>query len=133
MNKIVEEKIDELQNTIRRVETTNDDVELVLSLMPNAYIWVDHEVNVNWPVKSMKEVKQILRKFAKKKAMLDHFIESPSQPIWYLKGINVLIRLVPTWSIDAEGATCRLVKVGENTYTNPIYKLVCDDEKEKIV
>jgi len=77
----------------------------------------------------MDEVKSMLKTFAKAGVLLDHFNESETCPTWYLKGKNVLIRICPNWQDEkAEGATCRLVQIGEDVVTYPRYKLVCDKE-----
>lgn len=126
--KEVTEKLKYLKDQMEDVKKTAEDVKFVKSLFPEIAIWVDRDVNCTFQAKSMNEVKDILKTFAKNGAMLDHFNESESNPIWYLKGKNVLIRLAPVWSDEkTEGATCRLVQVGETTVTYPKYKLVCDE------
>uniref|UniRef100_A0A6M3KJD4 Uncharacterized protein n=1 Tax=viral metagenome TaxID=1070528 RepID=A0A6M3KJD4_9ZZZZ len=130
-NKIVAIRLEELKDSIEKIKLLNDDVNLALEIMPDAHVWLDYEVNIHWPVKSMDDVKEVLKEFAKKHILLDHFVESEISPTWYLKGINSKIRLSPQWYYDSEeGVTCRLVKVGEDTRTYPKYKLVCDEEKD---
>jgi hypothetical protein len=90
--------------------------------------WLDGEINYLFSCKSMVTVKEILAKFAKNGVMLDNFIESDTRPIWYLKKDGVRIRICPYWSQAAEGASCRLVQVGEETIVRPKYKLICDKE-----
>ena len=126
MNKIVQDKIINLEENIRQARLTNDDVDLVESLISNVNIWIDYEVNVSWHVRSMDEVKAVLKLFAKKKVMIKKYVESDTMPMWYLTGKNVTIRLVPEWTKD-EGASCRLVRTGTKTVEYPEYKLVCDE------
>ena len=129
MHEIVEEKVNYLQDQITATIKLNEDVELVEKLMPEAGIWLDGEVNVDWAVKGIEDVKAVLRKFALEGILLDLFNEHPSSPTWYLKGVGGKIRLSPTWTNEhTEGATCRLVKTGESTYSYPTYKLVCKDK-----
>jgi hypothetical protein len=125
----VEEKITYFKTRMAEVKKTDVDVKLVKELFPEVSIWVDSEVNVNFEARSMTEVKDMLKIFARNKVLIEEFVESQSCPIWFLKGRKVRIRLAPTWTTDADGATCRLVKVGENTYSTPIYKLVCDGKE----
>jgi hypothetical protein len=124
----VSDKITYLRERLVEVKKTDEDVRLVKELFPDMHIWLDKDVNCAFQAKSMNEVKNILKIFAKNGVMLDHFNESESSPIWYLKGKNVFICLTPVWSDEkTEGATCRLVQVGETTVTYPKYKLVCDE------
>ena len=130
-NKLVTTTLEELAERAEAIKLLNDDANLALEVMPNAYIWLDYEVNIHWPVKSMDDVKEVLKKFAERHIMLDKFVESDTNPIWYLKGINSKIRLNPQWCYNtAEGVTCRLVKIGTDVKTYPKYKLVCDEEKD---
>jgi hypothetical protein len=136
MHKVVKDKIEKLQQDIEMATLLNQDVELVSNLLPTAYIWLDDEVNVEFSVSSIDEVKQVLRIFAEKGIMLDSFVPSNTDPVWYLKGINSRIRFHPNWSTE-EGNSCKLIKVGERTYTTPIYKLQCNgkevtDESEEV-
>jgi hypothetical protein len=126
---MIEDKIEELKLKIAQAENANEDLLIAESIMPkDTYYWIDYEVNVNWAVKSMDEVKAVLKAFAQKGIMLDRFLESEVDPIWKLKGKNTIIRLSPEWAREgAEGATCRLVKVGEEMIKQNKYKLVCDD------
>lgn len=124
-------KVKYLQDQIKDAKKTSEDVILVKELFPDFYVWVDRDVNCSFYPKSMDEVKNILKVFAKRGVLIDHFMESESNPIWYLKGKNVTIRLAPVWSNEkVEGATCRLVQVGEEVVTYPKYKLVCDGKVE---
>lgn len=130
MDTIIEDKIRDLEERIEKVKLCNDDLIIAREILPEgASYWIDYEVNVNWAVKSMDEVKAVLKDFAKKGIMIDLFRESDTNPTWKLKGSKAGIRLSPIWSKE-EGAVCRLVKVGEETIVNPIYKLVCDKEAQ---
>jgi hypothetical protein len=122
MHKIVEAKISDLLRKIEDVKLTNDDVVLVIEVLPEATIWLDHEVNVNWPVQDVKDVEDVLRRFAQRKVFLDKYYPSNMSPSWNLKGLHVMIRLAPVWSHE-EGAACHLVQTGVETY--PTYKLIC--------
>jgi hypothetical protein len=126
MNKLVQERIDDLLHIIEKVKKTSDDADLVQWLMPDANIWLDHEVNVSWAVKSIEEVKTVLRDFAELGIMLARFVQSEQNPQWQLNGINTKILLTPSWSTNAEN-TCRLVQTGVSTY--PTYKLVCEGKE----
>lgn len=117
------------QEKIEEVKKTDEDVKLIRDLFPDISIWVDKDVNCHFLAKSMDEVKSMLKTFAKAGVLLDHFNESETCPTWCLKGKNVLIRICPDWQDEkAEGATCRLVQIGEDVVTYPRYKLVCDKE-----
>ena len=125
-------RVKELMNKIDRVKKTNEDVKMVKKIFPNMIIWVDAEVNCSARVNSMDEVKEMLKTFAKNGIMLDRFCKDNTSPTWYLKGKNVTIRLSPIWpDAQSQGATCRIVKVGEETVTYPKYKLVCDGKEEE--
>ena len=122
---------------LKRIEETkkmNEDVVLTLKIIPSANIYLDNEINVDWAVKSIGEVKEVLRAFAKEGIMLDRFYEDEANPIWYLKTKSgIMIRLKPTWYRDgeqAEGVTCKLVQVGVTTSTYPKYRLICSDGSE---
>lgn len=129
--KEVVEKIESLERQIDEVKKTSEDVELVRRLFPKIFIWIDSDVNCNFPVKSMSEVKSMLKTFAEAGVLLDCFNKSKSSPVWDLKGKNVRICLSPIWADEkTEGATCRLIKVGEETHTYPKYEVVCDKEEE---
>lgn len=127
-NKYVAAKIGEISDRLKIVEKMDKDVDLVESIIPEAYIWLDYEINVNWLVKDFDEVKVILGKFAKEGVMLKEFVKSNTTPMWYLRGYKVIIRLCPEWSKE-EGASCKLVKIGEETSVYPKYKLVCDGKE----
>lgn len=121
------------QNRIRLVKKLNDDIKVVKSLYPKLNLWLDHEINISWAAKSMDEVKEMLRTFAKNGIMLaeNGYRASETSPVWNLKGKNCNIRLNPYWNTgNEEGQTCRLVQVGEETKTYPKYKLVCDGKDE---
>ena len=125
-------RVKELMNKINRVKKTNEDVKAVKKIFPNMIIWVDAEVNCSARVNSMDEVKEMLKTFAKNGIMLDRFCKDNTSPTWYLKGKNVPIRFSPMWpDAESQGATCRIVKVGEETCTYPKYKLVCDGKEEE--
>ena len=132
MHEIIKEKVGKLQQLIVNIMKTEDDLLLVEKILPEAHVWLDDEVNVDWYVQSIEGVKTTLRAFALEGVLLDKFEPSETSPVWYLKGKKVRIRLVPVWpSEDAEGReVCKLVKIGERTYTSPIYKLVCQDGTE---
>jgi hypothetical protein len=127
MNKKVEERVAQLNAEICAVLKLDADVTLVEEVMPTAYIWLDSEVNVDFAASSMQEVKQVLAAFAKRGILLADFLSDATHPKWRLKGINGNILLTPNWSSE-EGSVCRLVKVGEKTYTYPEYKLICEDK-----
>jgi hypothetical protein len=95
MHPKVQSKISELLAEIGKAYQTNEDVGIAEALMPDAYIWIDYEVNISWSVKSFDEVKEVLRRFAKNGIMLHRFYKSDTSPVWYLKGRNSTIRLKP--------------------------------------
>lgn len=127
----VVEKIAQFQRHIKEVKLTQEDLLLTESIMPNANIWLDNEVNVVWYAKSVDDVKTVLRLFAQQGILLESFNKSDTTPVWYLQGKKVRIRLCPSWSKDEgdEGATCKLVQVGENIVRQPVYKLMCDGKE----
>jgi hypothetical protein len=131
IDKLVQDKIDYYLEKVEQIKLLNSDVILAKQLMPEASIWLDHEVNIDWAAKSMQEVKDALARFARAGIMLDNFVDDTAKPIWYLKGIGARIRLAPIWckQEEADGATCHLVQVGEEICTYPKYKLVCDDKE----
>jgi hypothetical protein len=133
----VKNRINFLQKEIDLAKRTDKDVKFVKELFPSVYIWVDQDVNISFTAKSMSEVKSMLRIFAKNGIMLDRVYEDQTNPIWYLKGINAIIRISPEWPSqdDTEGsagATCKLVKVGETIHRYPKYKLVCSDKEDQM-
>ena len=129
--KEVKERIQKLEAQINDVKNASEDVVVVKNLFPEMFVWVDKDVNCYFTAKSMNEVKSILKIFAKAGVMLDHFNENEGSPVWHLKGNKTTIRLQPNWlSEKTEGATCRLVKTGEEVIAYPKYKLVCDKEEE---
>jgi hypothetical protein len=125
---IVQEKLKDLRLKIKQTKLLDEDVKLVKELIPSGCIWLDHEVNVNFPVKSKEEITEILRVLAKGGIHLNRYVDNPVNPIWYMKGLDASIRLVPSWSRegDDDGATCKLVKIGEEVVTYPKYKLMCE-------
>lgn len=126
-------EIELYQGRIKQVKELNEDVKMVRSLYPKLNFWLDHEINVSWPAKSMDEVKEMLKTFAKNGIMLaeDGYRASETSPNWLLKAKKCNIRLNPYWStLEEEGQTCRLVQIGEETRTIPKYKLVCDNGGE---
>lgn len=132
-HKEIKSSMDYYRDKIKGVARCNEDFKIATKLMPKGtYITVDWEVNVYFPVKSMDEVKAVLKRFAENGIMLDRFVESETNPCWYLKGSKVNIRLKPEFykesEAEAQGATCRLVKIGEKTETYPQFKLVCDNK-----
>lgn len=125
----VTSKIKYFQRKIVEAKQTDEDVKLVKGLFPDMYIWVDNEVNCSFSAKSMTEVKVMLKTLAENNIRIISANDLESRPVWYLQGRNVRIRLAPMFpETDVEGATCRLVKVGEEVCTYPKYKLVCDKE-----
>jgi len=127
----VTKKIKDLEIQISDIKKTSEDVKLVKRLFPKMVIWVDRDVNCCFPVKSMNEVKNVLKTFAEAGILLDYFNKSKSTPVWYLKGKNVRICLTPQWADEkAEGATCRLVCVGEVVHTYPKFEVVCEKGEE---
>jgi ribosomal protein L37AE/L43A len=123
-------KIQDLQNRIKEAQLLNEDLKLCKEILPEYTPWLDNEINYDFACKSISEVKVVLNKFARKGIMLKEFTPSETKPIWCLKGKNCNIRLSPYWSQD-EGASCRLIQVGEETRTYPKYKLVCDNLKDE--
>jgi hypothetical protein len=124
-------RVKEMMSKIDKAKKTNEDVKIVKKLFPSMIIWVDTEVNCSVKVNSMDEVKEMLKTFAKNGIMLDRLWKGDANPVWYLKGKNTPIRLAPIWPDAAEqGATCRIVQVGEETVTYPKYKLICDGKVE---
>lgn len=133
MHPLVKNRINVLLRMIGETNKTQQDIELVERLFDKekfSNIWIDNNVNIDFPAKSMTEVKQILKTFAKAGYMLDHLYESETNPIWYIKGINTMIRIAPYWNtIAEEGTTCKLVQVGTKTEVIPVYKLICDKDE----
>lgn len=114
------------KDKIRQIIMTNEDAILVKEILPEASVWLDHEVNIRKAVESMKGVEDVLRRLAMRGLFLDHFNKSDRSPTWHIKGKNVNIRFCPDWATETSGAACKLVKVGEDVI--PRYKLVCDDQ-----
>jgi len=131
----VQNKINQLKNEIKKVAKLNEDMKICKQILPDRYPWLDEDINYSFSAKSMDEVKDILKKFAKEGIMLDEFQNSnPAQPIWWLKNnkTGTKIRISPYWASEkTEGVTCRLIQIGEETYTRPKYKLVCDDKESE--
>jgi|GEM_PF-6942695 len=134
MHKLIEQKLKEYQEIIERTMSMEDDILEVERIMPNADIFIDYEVNINLRVKSMDEVKEALRLFASEGHLLDSYTYSDSLPLWRLHGKNVPIVLIVYFPFEGEeeakGATCRRVKIGEDTAPRPIYKIVCDKPED---
>ncbi|HBZ35491.1 MAG TPA: hypothetical protein DEO33_03600 [Rikenellaceae bacterium] len=129
--KEIKERIQKLEAQINDVKNASEDVVVVKNLFPEMFVCVDKDVNCYFTAKSMNEVKSILKTFAKAGIMLDQFNANESSPVWYLKGNKTTIRLQPNWlSEEIEGATCRLVRTGEEVVTYPKYKLICEKEEE---
>lgn len=131
MHKLIQEAITNLEVRLEQVKLLDDDVELVTRLMPDANIWLDYEVNVNWAVEDFTEVKEILAMFAKEGVMLKEFRKSDQSPVWRLGGLNAVVRLTPRWSKE-EGAACRLVQTGIRKEEYPIYKLICEKVERRM-
>ena len=126
--KLVADKIGYHLDCIGKTAKLNDTVLLIQELMPDAYLWLDEDINVNWPVKEIGEVKIVLNMFARKGILLNRFIKSETSPRWTLKNGEIRIDLSPSWSKE-EGASCRLVQVGVTKSEYPVYKLVCTDKE----
>jgi hypothetical protein len=126
MHELIRDKIIELEERIEHLKNMDEDVTLARELMPDASVWLDFEVNINWACSSMDEVKDTLKRFAEKGCLLRVFDKSDTNPAWRLNGKNATIRLSPTWSKD-EGAACKLIQVGLRKEEYPVYKLVCPD------
>ncbi len=129
MHEIIEGKIKDLKKQIRYTKLLDEDLNKIVELFPSAGIWLDQDINITILVQSMDEVKRLLRIFYSSGIHLKEFFKSETEPKWILQGTNAEIHFTPVWSKD-EGATCKLVKVGEVTHTYPQYKLVCDDGEE---
>lgn len=128
----VKARMDMYKQKITELRKINDDAKLCKKLFPETHFWVDYEINYNFNAKSMDEVKNMLKIFAKNGVMLNKFTESDVHPEWVLNGkFGTKIRVAPYWTTDEAGATCRLVQVGSNTrtYEEPIYKLMCDGKE----
>lgn len=104
------------------------DLKTVKRLVPRGYCWTSDKVYVGWTCHSMADVRATLRAFALEGYLLKTHIKNEQAPSWILKGKYVDIQLTPSWT-TSEGATCRLVQVGEETNTYPKYKLVCEDKE----
>jgi hypothetical protein len=123
---------------IEKFKKLNEDLKLCKEIFPPdtsvlGTPWLDNEIRYSFFCRSMDDVKIVLKKFAASGVMLDEFINSDTNPIWYLKGkYGAKIRLSPSWSMAEEGANCRLMQVGEETRTFPVYKLVCKDKEEVV-
>ena len=110
-----------------------EDLEICRTILPeDTYYWLDNEINSSATFKSIDEVKDILREFAKVGIMIYHFHKSESNPAWTLQGKKVRIRLNPHWLVGdeakAQGASCRLVLVDTQMIESKKYKLICDDK-----
>jgi hypothetical protein len=129
MHKLIETKVTSFQNQIAQVIKMEDDIKLVETLLPDAHISIDYEVNVQLYVKSIDEVKEVLRLFASNGHLLKEFVKAENILIWRLNGINFPICLIVHFpeegSEEAEGATCVRVKVDEVTRVEPVYKIIC--------
>jgi hypothetical protein len=124
MHEKIQTRITYLLDQIGKANKTEEDLLLAEELMPDANIWIDYEINIDWVVKSMEEVKEVLARFAKRGIFIRNVLKSDTKPTWFLKGKSCAIRLTPNWTRE-EGASCRLVQVGSRTEEVPIYKLVC--------
>jgi hypothetical protein len=129
MNERIKYAVEEYQRRIDEVIKLEDALNLAEELMPDAQIWIDSEVNINFTAKSIDEVKDALRLFAHKCVMLKEFTKSDTNPTWTLRYGDVNIILQPRWTTGDDGASCKLVKVGEKTDTYPVYKLMCDGKE----
>lgn len=133
MEELIVDRILYYTDRIEKAKLCNEDYILAKSILPDhTTFWIDYEINVDWSVESMDEVKAVLKAFAKEGVMLENFQASDTHPNWKLKGKNVGIRLAPQWSRE-EGAACRLIKIGEETITQNVYKLVCDAKPEDAI
>lgn len=133
MHPKIKDVIDKKTSEISKVLLTEDDLIFVEKLLPKSSVWLDEDVNVSVAVRGKQEVKDILRMFAENGVLIDTFVPSDIQPVWWLRGKKVKIILTPIWDTNTDnGALCRLVKTGEETHTRPIYKLVCDDNGQEV-
>jgi hypothetical protein len=136
INKLVKERIQDLKKDIDRVKLLSPAANAVEKIFPKGHIWLHTytaRVGVSWNVKGLQDVKDALKLFAQNGIMLKEFQKSDTSPRWDLELNGVTISLEPYFPDEGtEGATCKLVKVGEQTYTNPIYKLVCDGSAEDV-
>lgn len=127
MNALIEEKVAALVELQQKVLMHEEDLELTQRVVPEgSQIWLDSDINVGFLAKSIDEIKQLLRAFAKAGVMLKSFNNGSTNPAWFLQGKHSLIYLTPYWlqaGTEEEGVTCRLVQDG--TRTVPSYKLVC--------
>jgi hypothetical protein len=132
MHKKIQEEIAIHLRCITGYNNTEADLELCESLFPEKYIWLSPNlVSLNWACKSINEVKEMLKIFAKKGIMLEKFVDHDTDPVWTLKGLFVKIKLKPYWSSEKEeGTTCRLIQVGVTTpKPEPVYRLICTDKE----
>jgi hypothetical protein len=127
--KMVNDKIKDYSENIKKAKKMNDDVLLAMEIVPkDGYVYLGFDINMYFTAKSIDDVKAVLKKFAQNGVLLDRFCKSDDNPEWYLKTPNKsTICIRPSWcDSDVEGATCRLVQVGTEVTEYPKYKLVCD-------
>ena len=132
MHKKIQDNINIHLNCIREYEATEEDLIFCETLFsPNEVYSSVSSVYISWIAKGMDEVKKRLAILAKNGILLTQFNPSDDNPTWRLKGKNADIYLIPHWCTDkAEGATCRLIQVGERMRSpEPIFKLVCDKDE----
>jgi len=129
MDKLIMAKVKYYVEQIKKVTGLRKDLEICRNVMPEKVdIYLDADtIYLSWSALSMDEVKSTLNLFAKQGIMLDKKGGSEDRPTWYLNGKAGRILLTPYWNYEkVEGATCRLIQVGEETHTYPKYKLVCE-------
>ena len=129
MHPILEDKINDLKEQIKTAMEHNKDLCHVFAVLSEANVWIDHEINVGWMVKSFKEVTAVLERFEELGIILKEYKKSDTEPLWYLQGVKSVIRLCPQWDFSA-GSACRRIQTGVHTVNYPTYKLVCDEEAE---
>ena len=128
MHNLIKQKIKDIAEQVKSTKLLEEDILLAERLAPDKRVWIDCDVNVSWPAKSMDEVKSLLRVFAKEGIMLSSVNSKTAPTIWRLEGKNCSICLIPGWS-TSEGASCRLVEVERKMVETPVYKLVCDGKE----
>ena len=117
---------------IQLIRKMNKDLKTCKKLFPDVHFWLDRDLNASPTCKSMAEVKEMLKIFAKAGYMLEEFRPNDTRPGWNLKGKSgIRICLSPYWTENEEGATCRLVQVGveHREFDQPVYKLMCDGKE----
>ncbi|MFA5151751.1 MAG: hypothetical protein WC554_04235 [Clostridia bacterium] len=133
MHELIEKKIKDIESRIEEYKRIEDDLIFVLALLQGNdkyHVWIDYDVNISWKAKSIDEVKDLLKLFAKNGVMLENFYKESTY--WRLRGRNVCIYLIPTWfdsAEEVEGVTCRRVQVDTKLVPTPVYKIICDGKE----